>query len=467
MEVTKRYDKGRQLPRGGYLHEGRAVPEVSAGAPSILPMSQKEENRQDKCRLLEDILDPVNLNRAYKKVKANGGSPGVDGMEVDKLYRYLKQNGKDIRQKILKRSYRPSPVRRVKIPKPDTGVRLLGIPTALDRVIQQAIAQILIPIYEEKFSEQSYGFRPKRSARQAVEKARQYIQSGYTWTVDIDLAQYFDTVNHDRLIRTLSYTIKDPRVISLIRKYLVSGVMTEGVVTKTDKGTPQGGNLSPLLANIVLDELDKELEKRGLCFVRYADDVNIYVRSRKAALRVMASITRFIEEKLKLRVNQDKSRVDRPWKLKFLGFSFYRKEEGIGIRVHPQSIARFKSALKKITSRSNAANIPYRMYKLRQLIVGWVNYYGIADMIRLARALDEWLRRRIRMCIWKQWKKIKTRYKNLKRLGIPKSKAWEYANTRKGYWRIAGSPILTRTLGNDYLKKLGLVSIRERCLLVY
>jgi len=429
-------------------------------------MSQGKEIEQGKCRLLQDILDPGNLNRAYKKVKANGGSPGVDGMEVAKLYSFLKQNGKDIRQEVLKGNYKPSPVRRVEIPKPGGGVRLLGIPTALDRVIQQAIAQVLIPIYEEKFSDSSYGFRPKRSARQAVEKARKYIQSGYTWTVDIDLAQYFDTVNHDRLIRTLSYTIKDPKVISLIRKYLVSGVMADGVVTKTDKGTPQGGNLSPLLANIVLDELDKELEKRGLCFVRYVDDVNIYVKSRKAAERVMASVTRFIEEKLKLRVNRDKSSVDRPWKLKFLGFSFYRKQEGIGIRVHPRSIARFKSALKKITSRSNAMSIPYRLYKLKQLIIGWVNYYGIADMIRLARTLDEWLRRRIRMCIWKQWKKIKTRCKNLKRLGIGESKAWEYANTRKGYWRTAHSPILTRTLRNDYLKELGLVSIRERCLLV-
>ena len=467
MDDTKRYGKGRQLHKGGYLHDDRAVPEVNAGVPSTLSMSQRKENRQDKCQLLEKILDPKNLNTAYKKVKANGGSPGADGMTTEMLYSYLKQNGADIRQKILKGHYKPSPVRRVKIPKPDGGVRLLGIPTVLDRVIQQAIAQILIPIYEEKFSDSSHGFRPKRSARQAVLKAREYIQSGYTWTVDIDLAKYFDTVNHDRLIRTLSYTIKDPRVISIIRKYLVSGVMADGVVTRTDKGTPQGGNLSPLLANVVLDELDKELEKRGLHFVRYADDVNIYVRSRKAALRVMASITEFIEDKLRLAVNKDKSRVDRPWKLKFLGFSFYRKEGEIRIRVHPKSIARFKSTLKSLTSRSNAMSIPYRLYKLRQLIIGWVNYYGIADMIRLARTLDEWLRRRIRMCIWKQWKKIKTRYKNLRRLGIKKPKAWEYANTRKGYWRTAGSPILTRTLGNDYLKKLGLISISKRYLLVH
>lgn len=237
MDDTKRYGKGRQLLKGVYLQSDRAIPEVSAGAPSILSMSQRKENGQGKYRLLEDILDPGNLNRAYKKVKVNGGSPGVDGMTTDMLYEYLKQNGKDIRQNILKGSYRPSSVRRVKIPKPGGGVRLLGIPTALDRVIQQAIAQMLIPIYEEKFSDSSYGFRPQRSERQAVEKARQYIQSGYSWTVDIDLAKYFDTVNHDKLIRTLSYTIDDPRVISLIRKYLAYGVMADGVVTKTDKGT--------------------------------------------------------------------------------------------------------------------------------------------------------------------------------------------------------------------------------------
>ena len=462
MDDTKRYGKDRQLPKGGYLQSDRAVPEMDAGASSILSMSQKEEDGGQKYQLLEDILKPANLNKAYKKVKAKGGSPGIDGMTTDMLYSYLKQNGKDIAGKILKGNYKPSPVRKVDIPKPDGGTRSLGIPTALDRVIQQAIAQILIPIYEKKFSDSSYGFRPGKSAKQAVEKAREYIQSGYSWTVDIDLAKYFDTVNHDRLVRTLSYTIGDSRVISLIRKYLVSGVMAGGVVTVKDRGTPQGGNLSPLLANIVLDELDKELEKRNLKFVRYADDINIYVKSRKAAQRVMASITRFIEDKLRLAVNKDKSSVDRPWKLKFLGFSFYRKKEGTGIRVHPKSIARFKSALKKLTSRSNAMSISYRLYKLRQLIIGWVNYYSIADMIKLARDLDEWLRRRIRMCYWKQWKKIRTRHKNLVKRGIDKSKAWEFANTRKGYWRIAGSPILTRTFTNEDLERLGFQSIAMR-----
>lgn len=343
----------------------------------------------------------------------------------------------------------------------------MGIPTVLDRVIQQAIAQVLSPIYEKEFSENSYGFRPNRNAHQAVKKCKEYIETGYNWTVDIDLAKYFDTVNHDKLMRLLSDTIKDGRVLSLIRKYLQSGAMINGVVMETEEGTPQGGNLSPLLSNIMLNELDKELTKRSLKFCRYADDCNIYVRSRKAADRVMVSITRFIEEKLKLKVNKDKSAVERPWKLKFLGFSFYHKKDGIGIRVHSKPVEKLKEKLKEITGRSNAMSMWRRMLKLKQAITGWVNYFSIADMGRLAKSLDEWLRRRIRMCFWKQWKKIKTRYDNLVKLGVVNSKAWEFANTRKGYWRISNSPILSRTVTNEYLKKLEFPSIAERYSLVH
>ncbi len=342
MKDTRKYKESRQLPKGGYLHKDRVEPESSAGAPSISSMSESKENNGNEYRegLLEKILEPANLNRAYKKVRANKGSSGVDGMTVDDLLKFLKQNGQKIRQQVLQGTYRPSPVRRVEIPKPDGKSRMLGIPTVLDRTVQQAIAQILSPIFEQKFSEHSYGFRPGKSAKQAVLKCREYIQAGHTWTVDIDLANYFDTVNHDRLIRRLSQMVEDARVISLVRKYLASGVMIGGVITKTQKGTPQGGNLSPLLANIVLDELDTELEKRGLLFVRYADDCNIYVSSRKAADRVMASITRFIEDRLRLKVNRQKSTVDRPWKLKFLGFSFYHGNQMIKIRVHPESVRR-------------------------------------------------------------------------------------------------------------------------------
>jgi RNA-directed DNA polymerase len=290
LKDTKKYKESRQLPKGGYLHKDRVEPQSSAGAPSISSMSQSKENNVNEYngRLLEKILEPANLNLAYKKVRANRGSSGVDGMTVEDLLEFLKQNGQKIRQQVLKGTYKPSPVQRVEIPKPDGGSRMLGIPTVLDRVIQQAIAQILTPLFESKFSEHSYGFRPGRSAKQAVIKCKEYIEAGYTWTVDIDLANYFDTVNHDRLIRRLSQTVKDARVISLVRKYLVSGVMINGVITETQKGTPQGGNLSPLLANIVLDELDTELGRRGLCFVRYADDSA--PRRRRAAKVVLRHV---------------------------------------------------------------------------------------------------------------------------------------------------------------------------------
>ncbi|HHW47987.1 MAG TPA: group II intron reverse transcriptase/maturase [Clostridiaceae bacterium] len=426
--------------------------------------------------LLEKILDRDNLNKAYKRVRVNKGKPGVDGMTVDELLPFLKENGERIRQAIMDGTYSPKPVRRVEIPKPDGGVRLLGIPTVLDRVIQQAIAQVLSPIYEEEFSDNSYGFRPGRNAHQAIRKCKEYIDAGYKWVVDIDLAKYFDMVNHDKLMRLLSNKIKDGRVLSLIRKYLKSGVMVNGVVIDTEEGTPQGGNILPLLSNIMLNELDKELARRGLKFCRYADDCNIYVKSRKAAERVMASIRRFLEKELKLKVNKEKSAVDRPWKLKFLGFSFYLKNGEARVRVHPKSVNKLKAKLKEVTGRSNAMSMEERIIRLKQVITGWVNYFGIAEMGRLAKGLDEWLGRRIRMCYWKRWKKIKTRHDNLVKLGIDDYKAWEYANTRKGYWRISNSPILSKALTNEFLskaltnewiKKQGFPSLTERYLLVH
>ena len=453
----------------GYLQERRVELGSNARVLSNSSTSTNEENNGNEYArgLLEEILDYNNMNPACRKVRENKGSHGVDGMRVEELPEFLKQNGNQIGQSILEGTYRPKPVRRVEIPKPDGGTRLLGIPTVLDRVIQQAIAQVLSPIYEKEFSESSYGFRPNRSAHQAVKKCKQYMEAGYKWTVDIDIAKYFDTVNHDKLMRLLSGKIKDGRVLSLIRKYLQSGVMINGVVMETEEGTPQGGNLSPLLSNVMLNELDKELEKRGLKFCRYADDCNICVRSRKAANRVKAGITEFIERKLKLKVNKEKSAVDRPWKLKFLGFSFYQKKGGIGIRVHSEPVRKFKQRLKEITGRSNAMSMPQRKLKLKQAITGWVNYFGIADMRGLGKSLDEWLRRRIRMCFWKQWKKIKTRHDNLVKLGIENYKAWQFANTRKSYWRISNSPILQRTFTNDYLKNIGFQTIGERYSLIH
>jgi len=464
LKDTRKCVDSRQLHKEGYLCENRVELEDNAGALSISSMSEKAGNggTGNAKRLLEEILDRSNMNKAYKRVKLNKGSHGIDGMSVDELLHFLKENGNQIKQSILEGTYCPAPVRRVEIPKPDGGVRLLGIPTVLDRVIQQAISQILTPIYESEFSDNSYGFRPGRSAHQAVKKCKEYIEAGYNWAVDIDLAKYFDTVNHDKLLRLLSEKVDDSRVLSLIRKYLRSGVMINGVVMTTEEGTPQGGNLSPLLSNVMLNELDNELENRGLKFCRYADDCNIYVRSRKAACRVMESITGFIEGELKLKVNKEKSAVDRPWKLKFLGFSFYRKKGGMGLRVHSKSVIKFKEKLKKITGRSNAKSMTQKMLELKQVITGWVNYFGVADMGKLVNGLDEWLRRRIRMCYWKQWKKIKTRHDNLVRLGIEDSKAWEFANTRKGYWRISGSPILSRTFTNQRLKEIGFLFIAER-----
>lgn len=461
--------ENRQLHDEGYLQEDRVELEGSAGAFSDSSMSEDETNGRNGYAiggLLEEILDRDNMNRAIKRVKSNKGSHGIDGMKVDELLPFLIENGDQIKQSIMEGNYSPKPVRRVEIPKPDGGIRLLGIPTVLDRVIQQAVAQILTPIYEREFSEFSYGFRPNRSAHQAVKKCKEYIDAGNKWAVDIDLAKYFDTVNHDKLMRILSKTIKDGRVLSLIRKYLQSGVMINGVVIETEEGTPQGGNLSPLLSNIMLNELDKELTKRGLKFCRYADDANIYVKSKKAAERVMASVTKFIEEKLKLKVNREKSSVGRPWKLKFLGFSFYHIKGGVGIRVHPKPVKKFKDKLKEITGRSKARSVNEMILKLKQSITGWVNYFKIADMGRILRDLDEWLRRRIRMCYWKRWKKTKTKFDNLVKLGIGKEDAWRSANTRKGYWRNSNNPILNRALSNERLKKQGFPIITEKYLKV-
>jgi RNA-directed DNA polymerase len=469
LKVTKKCKESRQLIFEDYLQERRVELGSNAEVQSVSFMTTERGNggKEYTEKLLEKILDQDNMDRAYKKVKANKGSHGIDGMKVDELLQYLEQNGEQIRQAILEGRYTPQPVRRVKIQKSDGGTRLLGIPIVLDRVIQQAIAQVLTPIYEKVFCENSYGFRPNRSAHQAIGKCKEYIEAGYTWSVDIDIAEYFDSVNHDKLIRLISNQIKDGRVISLIRKYLRSGVMLNGVVIITDEGTPQGGNLSPLLSNIMLHELDKELNKRNLRFCRYADDCNIYVKSNKAANRVMESITKFIEEKLKLRINERKSKVDRPWNLKFLGFSFYRKKGNIRIRIHPKPAFKFKQKLKEITGRSNAMSMDQRMLKLKQAIIGWVNYFGIADIKEFVKKLDEWLRRRIRMCFWKQWKKIRTKGEKLIKLGINKSEAWKQANTRKGYWRTSNSPILTKAFTNEYLKELGVVSIMERYLLVH
>lgn len=451
----------------GWPQEAGVELRGNAGALSDSPASERRRNDMQEVEdsLLEKVLHRDNLNQAYKRVKSNRGSHGVDQMGVGELLPYLKQHGETIRQTILEGSYRPQPVRRVEIPKPDGGVRQLGIPTVLDRLIQQAIAQVLNEIFDGDFSENSYGFRPGRSAHQAVKAARNYIEEGHRWVVDLDLEKFFDRVNHDKLMSLVARKVKDKRVLRLIRRYLESGIMLEGIKVKNEEGTPQGGPLSPLLANIMLDELDKELEKRGHKFCRYADDCNIYVKSRKAGERVMESVTRYLEEVLKLRVNRNKSAVDKPGRRKFLGFSFYSNKGKVRNFIPKKPLEQFKKKVKEITSRSNGRSMEWRKEKLNQLIIGWVNYFRIADMKKTAEELDQWIRRRIRMCYWKQWKRIKTKQDNLVKLGIDNRKAWEFANTRKSYWRISNSFVLSTSLTNDYLEKQGFLSLTKRLLL--
>lgn len=410
---------------------------------------------------MEQILSRENLLTALKRVERNKGSHGIDGMSVKDLRRHLYENWDSLVNAIRNGTYQPSPVRRVEIPKPSGGVRLLGIPTVTDRFIQQAIAQVLNHIFDPTFSTNSYGFRPNRRAHDAVRKAKGFIKDGYRWVVDMDLEKFFDKVNHDKLMGILANKIQDRILLKLIRKYLQSGVMLNGVVQITEEGTPQGGPLSPLLSNIVLDKLDKELEKRGHKFVRYADDCNIYVRSLKAGHRVMSSVTLFIEKDLKLKVNKDKSAVDRPWKRKFLGFSFTLHKEP-KVRIAKESISRLKKKVKEITSRSKPYPMEQRIAMLNQYVTGWCGYFALADTPSKFKEFDEWIRRRLRMCEWKQWKKPKTRVRKLIGLGTPESKAYEWGNSRKKYWRIACSPILHKTLDNSYWSHRGLKSLYSR-----
>ena len=407
--------------------------------------------------LLEKIIDDKNLYNAYKQVYKNKGASGVDGVTVEELGVYLFQHKEEIKEQIRNLKYKPSPVKRVEIPKENGKMRKLGIPTVVDRVIQQAIVQVITPLFEPQFSETSYGFRPGRSCEMAIIKALEYFNDGYDWIVDIDLQAFFDNVNQDKLIGIIRRTIKDGRVVSLIRKYLVSGVMINGVVQPTKVGTPQGGNLSPLLSNIMLNELDKELEKRGLRFVRYADDCLITVRSEKAANRVIQTVTRYIENKLGLIVNVEKSKVARPRDIKYLGFGFYSKKGKWRPKPHLKSVQKFKSKLKDITSRSNAMPISDKITKLNQVIRGWINYFRIADMKRLMGRIGEHLRHRLRMCIWKYWKKPKTKYKALRKLGISEYSAYAVANTRKGYYWVANTVILHMAISNERLKQKDLV----------
>lgn len=441
--------------------EVRDKQKVQSKIVDLLNRESVNDELFDTSRLLEDVLERNNMLEAMYRVIRNKGSHGIDGMKTDELREHVKKTWVTVKAKLLEGKYNPSPVRRVEIPKPDGGVRLLGIPTVQDRMIQQAIAQVLSKLYEPTFSESSFGFRPNRGAKNAIKQSETYINQGYKWVVDMDLEKFFDKVNHNILMGKLEKKIKDKRLLKLIRKYLESGVLINGIKVSSEEGTPQGGPLSPLLANIMLDDVDKELEKRGHKFCRYADDCNIYVKSKRAGLRVMDSITRIIENELKLKVNKDKSAVDIVSKRKFLGFSFYFVKGVAKIRIHEKSIKRFKEKVKSITNRNRGISMDLRLLKLNDSIKGWINYFGIANAKRKLSELDKWIRRRLRACIWKQWKKIRTRYRNLVKLGIDNWKAWEYANTRKGHWKISGSPILNKSLHNKYLESIGFVSLTQ------
>lgn len=413
--------------------------------------------------LLDKMLSEENLGLALAQVRRNRGACGIDGMEVSDLKDYLDENLDEIKESIRKRTYKPQPVKRVEIPKPDGGVRKLGVPTVLDRFVQQAIAQVLIPIYEPKFSDNSFGFRPNRCCEMAIIKALEYMNDGFQWVVDIDLEKFFDTVNHDKLISLVMKDVKSGEIVSLIRKFLVSGIMVDKEYKESIIGTPQGGNLSPLLSNIILNELDKELEARGLRFTRYADDCIILVGSSKAADRVMANISKYIENKLGLKVNMTKSKVSKPNDIKYLGFGFYYDEfhRQWKAKPHQVSINKLKDKLKKLTKRSWSVSWEYRCTKLRQLIIGWVNYYRIGQFKMICQKIDRWIRFRIRMYLWKKWKTNKNRDRQLRKLGAYQWQAKTWSNTRKSYARCA-STFLLSVITNGLLNRKGLPSLTDQ-----
>jgi group II intron reverse transcriptase/maturase len=430
-------------------------------ADQRVEQSPARDEGKASAELWDRIWERQNLLAALERVERNGGAPGIDGMTVEEVRPYLKEHWLEIREALDQQTYRPSPVRRVEIPKPDGGMRLLGIPTVLDRFLQQAIAQAITPLFEPHFSTQSYGFRPGRSAHQAVKQAHEYMQAGYEWVVDLDLEKFFDRVNHDMLMARVARVVKDKRVLKLIRAYLNSGVMVNGVVLDTAEGTPQGGPLSPLLSNIMLDDLDKELERRGHKFVRYADDCNIYVRTQRAGERVKGSVKRFLEKKLKLKVNPKKSKVERVSRAKFLGFSFYKRKGEVHIRVAKRSLERYRDKLRRLTKRTRSGKLEEVIEAINQYTMGWIAYYRLADTPSVFEGLDSWTRRRLRQMVWKRWKRGTTRYRKLVKLGVPRERAGLGA-VGKSPWHMSRTPVINEALSNAYLRDSGLKSIKAR-----
>lgn len=431
--------------------------EVPLSASSEMSIAVKySQHLTDHPQLLEMILERANVWDAFQRVRHNDGAPGVDGLTVKRARKYLRRHWSKIRAALLDGTYQPLPVRRKEIPKPDGGVRLLGIPAVVDRVIQQAIAQVLDSIWEPQFSDFSFGFRPGRGQQDAMTHAKTLIEQGYRNIVDLDLEKFFDRVNHDRLMSRLATRITDKRVLALIRRYLNSGILIGGLISPTEEGVPQGGPLSPLLSNVVLDELDKELQRRGLRFVRYADDCVIYVRSYRAACRVKESVTGFITKRLKLKVNEAKSAVSYPWWRKYLGFSFTSARANCRIRIHSKSLKRLKERIRELTRRNGGKSVWQVILKLNEYTRGWWAYYHLTETRSFLRSLNGWIIRRLRAIIWKQWKNRRTRIRELKKRGIPHAVAVRVGCSRKGPWRMSRVKWVVMALPNAYFKSLGL-----------
>lgn len=439
------------------IAKGEAPRMAQRGTVSPVAAGDSERHAVSS-QLMEKVVERENCQRALKRVTVNKGSPGMDGMTVKELPQYLKTHWPAIKEHLLTGTYQPQPVKRVEIPKAGGGVRNLGVPIVLDRFIQQTILQVLQPLWDPTFSDSSFGFRPGRRAHHAVAKAQEYITAGYAWVVDTDLEKFFDRVNHDKLMGRIAKRVEDKRLLKLIRAFLNAGVMENGLVSPTDEGTPQGGPLSPLLSNLVLDELDKELECRGHRFVRYADDCNIYVKSERAGQRVMASIACFIEKKLKLKVNRDKSAVAQPSKRKFLGFSFTR-EDRPRRRIASQAIVRFKAKVRMMTQRTRGTSLTQTVERLAFYLEGWKQYFGFCETPSVTQKLDGWIRRRLRSKVWKQWKRGTTRFAELRKLGIGKDLAAQTAGSVHGPWRLSNSPALAIALPNAFFDSLGLIRL--------